>query len=85
MLLFGVIATSGIRMLLTSNIDYNKPQNTVTTSLVLLFGISGAKINIFGMHLEGMALSALVAISLSLIFGIFKGKDAAEEAKKEAA
>lgn len=85
MLLFGVIATSGIRMLLTSNIDYNKPQNTVTTSLVLLFGISGAKINICGMHLEGMALSALVAISLSLIFGIFKGKDAEEDVKKEAA
>ena len=80
MLLFGVIATSGIRMLMTSNIDYNKPQNTVTTSLVLLFGISGAKISVFGTDLEGMALSAVIAVTLSLIFGLFKSKNEAEKA-----
>ena len=41
LLLFGVIATSGIRTLMEQKIDYSKPVNLVLTSVVLIIGVSG--------------------------------------------
>lgn len=72
LLLFGVIAASGIRTLVESKIDYNKPVNLVLTSVVLIIGVSGASIQIGSISFKGMALAALFAVTLSLIFKIFK-------------
>ena len=72
LLLFGVIATSGIRTLMEQKIDYNKPANLVLTSVVLIIGVSGAKISIGTATFEGMALAAIFAVILGGVFKLFK-------------
>lgn len=67
-LLFGVIAASGIRMLVESKVDYAKPSNLILTTIVLVIGISGAKVAWGNFELKGMALATVIAILLSLFF-----------------
>jgi uracil permease len=67
-LLFGVIAASGIRMLVESKVDYSKPRNLILTSIVLILGISGAHITLGTVTLKGMALATMVSIVMSLCF-----------------
>lgn len=68
MLLFGVIAASGIRVLIESKIDYNKPVNLMLTAIVLGLGVSTASITIGTVTLKGMSLATVVAIILSVGF-----------------
>ncbi|TMV52878.1 uracil permease [Paenibacillus mesophilus] len=68
LLLFGVIAASGIRMLVESKVDYSKPSNLMLTTIVLVIGISGAKVAWGNFEMKGMALATVVAIVLSLFF-----------------
>jgi uracil permease len=68
MLLFGVIAASGIRMLVEAKVDYSKPINLSLTAIVLIVGISGAAVNIGQVQLKGMALATVVGMILSLLF-----------------
>lgn len=70
LLLFGVIAASGIRMLLEARVDYSKPRNLILTSVVLIIGISGAHIEMGAVSLRGMGLATVVAILLALTFKI---------------
>ena len=72
LLLFGVIATSGIRTLMEQKIDYSKPTNLVMTSIVLIIGVSGAHITIGNVTFAGMALAAIFAVVLGSIFKLFK-------------
>src|SRR5690625_4872552 len=67
-LLFGIIAASGIRMLVESKIDYSRSQNLILTCVVLVVGISGATINIGDVALTGMGLATIIAIILALFF-----------------
>jgi len=43
-LLFGVIAASGIRVLVESKVDYSKSANLVMSSVIMIVGLSGAKL-----------------------------------------
>ena len=72
MLLFGVIAASGIRVLVESKIDYNKPINLMLTAVVLGIGVSTASITIGTVTLKGMALATVVSIVLSVCFNVIK-------------
>ena len=67
-LLFGIIAISGIRMLIESQVDYNNGRNMILTTVVLVIGISGAALQIGSFRLSGMALATVIAIVLSLFF-----------------
>ena len=71
-LLFGVIAASGIRMLVESKVDYSKPINLSLTAIVLIVGISGAAVNIGNVQLKGMALATVVGMILSLVFHLLE-------------
>lgn len=71
LLLFGVIAASGIRMLVESKIDYSKSKNLILTAIVFIAGVSGVSVNIGTVPLKGMALATMVGIVLSLLFYIF--------------
>lgn len=68
LLLFGVIAASGIRMLVETKVDYSRSRNLILTSIVLIVGISGASITLGTVTLKGMALATVVSILLSLTF-----------------
>ena len=67
-LLFGVIAAAGIRMLIEKKVDYTKSRNLILTSVVLISGISGAMIKVGAVELKGMALGTIVSILISLLF-----------------
>lgn len=71
MLLFGVIAASGVRMLVESKVDYSKPANLSLTAIVLIVGISGVAVKIGTVQLKGMALATVVGMILSLTFHLF--------------
>jgi len=68
LLLFGVIAASGVRMLVEEKVDYSKASNLILTSVVLIVGISGAFLKIGHVQLKGMALATVVGMILSIIF-----------------
>lgn len=74
LLLFGVIATSGLRMLVESKVDYNRPANLILTSVVLGIGVSGASLTLGSVTLKGMALATVVAIVLSLAIRLLEAK-----------
>ncbi|WNG54600.1 uracil-xanthine permease [Archangium gephyra] len=65
-LLFGMIASVGIRTLSEARIDFAHSRNLIVVSLILVLGLGGAKIPVaFGdvrLELHGMALAALVGI-----------------------
>ncbi|MGI6776998.1 MAG: uracil permease [Acetivibrionales bacterium] len=70
-LLFGVIASSGIRMLVESKVDYSKSRNLILTAVVFIAGVSGVSVKIGEVGLQGMALATVVGIILSLLFYVF--------------
>ena len=83
MLLFGVIAASGIRILVESKVDYSKPANLLLTSIVMGVGVSTASLTLGTVTLKGMSLATVIAIILSLsfrlIFRLRRQKSAARE------
>ncbi|WP_062351287.1 uracil permease [Bacillus kwashiorkori] len=68
LLLFGMIAISGIRMLVEANVNYANSQNMILSLIVLVIGISGATIYIGPVEIKGMGLATIIAIILSLFF-----------------
>lgn len=66
LLLFGVIATAGIRMLVERRLDYSRNYNMVLSAIVLITGVSGAKVTVGTVELKGMVLSAVIGVVISL-------------------
>ena len=74
-LLFGVIAASGFRILVDSHVDYSKSSNLIMTAVIMTVGLSGAKIAFGAFSVQGMVLATLVAIIMCLMFRIFRIRD----------
>lgn len=70
-LLYGMIGTSGLRILVDNHVDYAKSTNMILTSVVFVTGLSGAVVTIGTVELKGMVLACVVAMLLSLLFYIF--------------
>ncbi|MGG4395034.1 uracil permease [Paenibacillus thiaminolyticus] len=68
LLLFGVIAASGLRVLVDAKVDYGKPKNLLLTTLIIVIGISGATLKLGAVELKGMALATVLGIVLNLFF-----------------
>lgn len=67
-LLFGIIASSGLRMLVENNIDFGNNRNLVISSVILVIGIGGAAFHFTdAFKVEGMALAAIVGVLLNLL------------------
>ncbi|MFD1415667.1 uracil permease [Oceanobacillus jeddahense] len=81
LLLFGIIAVSGLRMLVEQQIDYNKSQNLILTCVVLAIGVSGASIGLGSVELTGMGLATIVAIIISLFFKLLDTLNLSNEEK----
>ncbi|MHB8049932.1 MAG: solute carrier family 23 protein [Coriobacteriia bacterium] len=71
LLLFGLIASSGLRMLVESGIDYSHSRNLILSSVVLVIGIgmetTGTTIPLGSYVLPGMATATFLGIVLNLI------------------
>ena len=72
LLLFGVIAVTGLRMLVERKVDYTRPANLILTSVVLASGVSGVAVKLGAVELKGMGLGTVVAIAISLLFALFR-------------
>ena len=69
-LLYGMIGTSGLRMLVDNHVDYSKSRNLTLTSVVFVVGLSGIALKLGNVELTGMVLACVVAMALSLVFYI---------------
>ncbi|MCL4079641.1 NCS2 family nucleobase:cation symporter [Coriobacteriia bacterium Es71-Z0120] len=71
LLLFGLIASSGLRLLVDSGIDYSHSRNLILSSVVLVVGIGmetgGFTIPLGRYTVPGMALATLLGVVLNLI------------------
>lgn len=71
-LLYGMIGTSGIRLLVDQKVDYSKSDNLILTSVIFIAGLSGLSIKFGSIQLTGMVLSSVVAVILSLLIYLIK-------------
>lgn len=67
-LLYGMIGTSGLRILVDQKVDYSISKNLILTSVVFVTGLSSITLNFGGVQLTGMVLACIVAMILSLFF-----------------
>lgn len=67
-LLFGVIASSGLRMMVDDKTDLSDKRNLMIASVILVIGIGGAVLHVGeSFQVEGMALAAIVGVLLNLL------------------
>lgn len=67
-LLFGIIASSGLRMLVENKVDFARKRNLIIASVILVIGIGGAAIHIGKiLSLEGMALASIIGVVLNQV------------------
>ncbi len=69
-LLYGMIGTSGIRILVDSQVDYGKSRNLILTSVIFVVGLSGITLKLGSIQLTGMVLACVVGMLMGLTFHI---------------
>ena len=67
-LLYGMIGTSGLRILVDNHVDYGKNRNLTLTSVIFVVGLSGLSLNLGNVQLTGMVLACVVGMVMSLVF-----------------
>lgn len=75
LILYGFIASNGLRVLIDNKTDMNDSRNVIIVSVMLIIGLGGAVLYKF----TGMALASLFGIILNLVLP----KEKAEEIKQE--
>ncbi|MBQ6842018.1 MAG: uracil permease [Firmicutes bacterium] len=71
-LLYGMIGTSGLRILVDKQVDYAKNSNLILTSVVFVAGLSGLTLSFGAISVSGMTLAALTAVVLSLALYVLR-------------
>lgn len=67
-ILYGVIASNGLRVLVDNRVDFSKQRNLIIASAMLVIGLGGALLPIGNIvTLSGTALAATVGIILNLV------------------
>ena len=67
LLLFGMIAATGINSLISNKTDMSNTRNLIIVSLILTTGIGGAILKIGDFTFAGIGLAAIVGVVLNLI------------------
>ena len=62
--LFGVIASSGLKILIEAKVDMDNKKNLLIASVILVSGIGGLMLQINGLQISGVAFSTLLGIIL---------------------
>ena len=73
-LLYGVIASNGLKVLIKERVDFAQMRNLIIASAMLVLGLGGAILKLGPVTLSGTALSALTGIILNLILP-YENKD----------
>jgi uracil permease len=66
-LLFGIIASAGVRMMIEARTDFSQKRNLIIASVIVVVGVGGAHITIGGIEFAGMPLATYLGILLNLI------------------
>lgn len=66
-ILFGVIAASGLKILIDNKINFDKKKNLLIASVILVIGIGGLVFKVGTFELSSMALATVLGIVLNLI------------------
>lgn len=66
-LLFGTIATSGIKVMVDDRLDLNEKRNLMIASVILVIGVGNAYLQIGAFQFTGVALATVIGIVLNLI------------------
>ena len=67
-ILYGVIASNGLRVLIDNQVDFSRQRNLIVASAMLVIGLGGALLPLGSfVTLSGTALAAVVGITLNLI------------------
>ena len=66
-LLFGVIASSGLRVMIENHLDFNKKRNLMIASAILVIGIGNAYLQLGQYQFSGLAVASVLGIILNLI------------------
>ena len=73
-LLYGVIASNGLKVLIKERVDFGQMRNLIIASAMLVLGLGGAILKLGPVTLSGTALSAMTGIILNLILP-YENKD----------
>ncbi|WP_019777055.1 uracil-xanthine permease family protein [Streptococcus sobrinus] len=65
--LFGVIASSGLKILVENKVDFDNKKNLFIASVILVSGIGGLMLQIAGLQITSVAFSTLLGIILHQI------------------
>ena len=66
-ILYGVIASNGLKVMIDEQLDFTKTRNLIIASSMLVIGLGGAILSMGPLIISGTALSALIGIVLNLI------------------
>ncbi|MBS4762325.1 NCS2 family nucleobase:cation symporter [Carnobacteriaceae bacterium zg-ZUI252] len=78
-LLYGVIASNGLKVMIEKKVDFSLAKNLIIASAMLVLGLGGAMLQLSPeLTLSGTALSALTGITLNLILPTRKGEEGKE-------
>lgn len=67
-MLFGIIAASGLRIMVESKVNLGIKRNLIIASVILVVGVGGATIQVSeNMQIAGMALAAIIGIILNMV------------------
>lgn len=66
-LLFGVIASSGLRVIVDKQVDFNKKRNLMIASSILVIGIGNAYLQLGQYTFSGLAVASVLGIILNLV------------------
>ena len=66
-LLYGVIASNGLKVLIEKQVDFREVRNLIIASSMLVLGLGGAILELGPVTLSGTALCALAGVLLNLV------------------
>ncbi len=74
-ILFGMIASVGIRTISNAQLDFNRSRNLIIVALILVCGLGGVKLSIGNFAIEGIGLAALIGMLANLALHIILPDD----------
>lgn len=74
-ILFGMIASVGIRTISNAQLDFNRSRNLIIVALILVCGLGGVKLSMGNFAIEGIGLAALIGMLANLALHIILPDD----------
>ena len=69
-ILFGMIASVGIRTIANAQLDFSRSRNLIIVALILVCGLGGVSLQIGTVAIEGIGLAALIGMLANLLLHI---------------